>query len=142
MGIFLLVLFSNNSAHISPSVPSVSSEASSTISNPLAPASTSAVSSHTTKCTIPANPDLLGIGIRLGVYFQLVANVIIAIVKPEEGITSLTVSNIFFTGNLIALVYSIAQNSVPTKRHGQLDVVPGSGCPATRSDCRVGDKHR
>jgi hypothetical protein len=85
----------------------------STISNNDLPAQTTGASSGTAFCSIPANPDLIGLGIRLGIYFQLSANVIIALVKPNEGISSLTVSNIFFTGNLIALVYSVAQNNVP-----------------------------
>lgn len=64
-------------------------------------------------CVIPADPDLLGIGIRLGVYFQLFGNLVIALVRPSEGVSSLTVSNIFFTGNLIALIHSMATSGVP-----------------------------
>jgi hypothetical protein len=38
---------------------------------------------------------------------------IIAFARPEEGIGSLTVSNILFTGFLAAVVYSTSQNNLP-----------------------------
>jgi hypothetical protein len=64
-------------------------------------------------CNIPANPDLLGIGVRFGIYFQLAANMLITAVRPEEGISSLTISNIFYTGNLIGVIYSLVHTGIP-----------------------------
>ena len=70
-------------------------------------------SADTTDCTIQADADILGLGVRLGLYFQLVANFIVTIARPDEGVSSLSVSNILFTGIFIAILHSTVNNNVP-----------------------------
>jgi hypothetical protein len=64
-------------------------------------------------CTIPGDADILGLGVRLGIYFQLFANTVIAIVVPEESAQSVSVSNMLFTGIFIAVVYTTVKNDIP-----------------------------
>jgi hypothetical protein len=64
-------------------------------------------------CRIPADPDILGLGVRLGLYFQLLSSCIVAIVRPSEGVGSLTVSNILFSGIFIAVAHSTLNNDMP-----------------------------
>ena len=35
-------------------------------------------------CRVPADPDILGLGVRLGLYFQIFSNLLIGVVRPEE----------------------------------------------------------
>jgi hypothetical protein len=64
-----------------------------------------------TNCSIPANSDLLGIGVR--VYLQCFANLITALARPDEAETSALLSQILMTGILIATVFSVSQNQLP-----------------------------
>jgi hypothetical protein len=65
------------------------------------------------QCLIPADSDILGLGVRLGLYFQVFSSVFLAFVHPQEWIATLPVSNILFTGIFIAVVRDRVQNNVP-----------------------------
>lgn len=54
-------------------------------------------------CRIPADADILGLGVRLGHYFQLLSSGIIVVVRPAESLSSLSVSNMLFSGIFIAI---------------------------------------
>jgi len=64
-------------------------------------------------CRIPADPDILGLGVRLGVYFQFVSNILIILINVEEAVSSLLVSGILFTGIFIAELYNLRITNPP-----------------------------
>lgn len=64
-------------------------------------------------CRIPGDPDILGLGTRLGLYFQFFSNVLIGIIRPHEGVSSLVVSNMLLAGMFIAVIYSLTVNNLP-----------------------------
>jgi len=57
--------------------------------------------------------DLLGIGVRLGIYFQLSSNILLLRAQPEEAASSVTVSSLFMSAYFISLLYSIANSNIP-----------------------------
>jgi hypothetical protein len=61
-------------------------------------------------CRIPADPDILGLGVRLGIYLQMASNIYIGIVHPEEAESSFPTTNIFMTGIFVALIHSAVNN--------------------------------
>lgn len=63
---------------------------------------------NTESCRIQADPDILGLGVRLGLYFQIAANILLQVVRAEEVADSFLVTAIFFTGFLTAAIYSAA----------------------------------
>lgn len=63
-------------------------------------------------CIIPADADILGLGVRLGLYFQFASNILITYARPMEGVSSITVSNIFFTGFFVAVIHSTVHNNL------------------------------
>lgn len=64
-------------------------------------------------CRIEADPDLLGLGVRIGVYAQCMANLITSLARPEEAETSVLLSQISLTGVFVGTVFSIARNHIP-----------------------------
>lgn len=64
-------------------------------------------------CQVPGDPDILGLGIRLGLYFQFASNLFIGIVRPQEGLSSLLVSSMLACGIFVATIYSLVQNNIP-----------------------------
>jgi hypothetical protein len=66
-----------------------------------------------TVCQIPGDSDILGIGVRLGLYFQFTSNLLVTLVRPEEALGSLLVSSMLGFGILIATIYSLANNNLP-----------------------------
>lgn len=58
------------------------------------------------ECVIQGNPDILGIGVRLGIYFRLVANLAIAFIHPDEALGSLAMLMI------ISVLHSIVNYSI------------------------------
>jgi hypothetical protein len=72
-----------------------------------------AAEANTQECRIPADPDILGLGVRLGLYFQLAANGIIVALRPEDGVASLKVSNMLFTGLYVSIIHSTLKNDLP-----------------------------
>lgn len=73
----------------------------------------SAQNSTTSGCLIPGDADLFGVGIRIGLYFQIFSNFVIALVHPREAYDTFLPNLFFFVGILIALIYIAAQNSSP-----------------------------
>jgi hypothetical protein len=63
-------------------------------------------------CAIDGDADILGIGVRLGVYFQLASSFVIAFVRPEEAIVAIPTTNMLMTGIFIALLHSMSQNTI------------------------------
>jgi hypothetical protein len=61
-------------------------------------------------CRVEADADILGLGVRLGFYFQLTSNVYIAFIHPKEAAGSLQVNNMFMTAIFVSLLYSTVQN--------------------------------
>jgi hypothetical protein len=68
---------------------------------------------NTTGCLIPGDEDLFGIGIRIGLYFQILSNFVIALLHPEEAYDTFLPNLFFFTGIVVALVYTASQTSPP-----------------------------
>ena len=64
-------------------------------------------------CVVPADPDLLGLGVRLGFYLQFTSNVLLLKRCPEEAVGSIVLSSMFMSGFFVALLYSITHNSLP-----------------------------
>ena len=64
-------------------------------------------------CRIEADPDLLGLGVRIGVYAQCMANLITSLARPKEVPTSILFSQISLTGVFVGTVFSIARNHIP-----------------------------
>jgi hypothetical protein len=62
-------------------------------------------------CIIPGDSDILGQGVRLGMYFQLSSNLLLYAVRPSEAIGSIDVSNMLLTGFFISIVYSLSNGS-------------------------------
>lgn len=71
-------------------------------------------------CEVPADPDLLGIGVRLGFYFQFASNILLVFKRPDEAASSILVSSMLMSGYFIATIYSITHN----------DLAPGAIIPA------------
>lgn len=63
-------------------------------------------------CDIEGNPDLYGIGIRLGFYMQVLGSAIVLFFKRQEG-KSLVATNLWFQlGLQLALIYSSTKDSI------------------------------
>jgi hypothetical protein len=71
------------------------------------------VAAQSDVCQIPGDADILGLGVRLGLYFQFSSNLLIAAIRPSEGLASLLLSSIFATGILVATIYSLANQIMP-----------------------------
>ena len=65
-------------------------------------------------CGIQADSDILGLGVRLGIYFQLASNIYIGVVHPKEAEGSFPITNILMTGIFVSLVYSTVHNGFPS----------------------------
>jgi hypothetical protein len=65
-------------------------------------------------CRVEADADILGLGVRLGIYFQLTSNVCIAFIHPKEAAGSLQINNMFMTALFVSLLYSTVQNDLPS----------------------------
>jgi hypothetical protein len=63
-------------------------------------------------CEVPGDPDLLGIGVRLGFYFQFASNILLIFKRPDEAASSIIVSSMLMSGYFIATIYSITQNNL------------------------------
>jgi hypothetical protein len=71
---------------------------------------------NSTNCRVPADPDTLGLGVRLGLYFQILSNLALQLIRIEESVDTFLPTAFFFTSFFIAVVYSTA--------HGQF--APGA----------------
>ena len=64
-------------------------------------------------CRIPADADVLGLGVRIGLYLQTASTLLVALVKPEEWAGSFISTGLFFLSFFIAVIYSVARNEFP-----------------------------
>ena len=64
-------------------------------------------------CRVPADPDILGLGVRLGLYFQIATTLLIGANRPEEGVESILPTGLFVASFLLAVCYSIIRNKFP-----------------------------
>jgi hypothetical protein len=65
------------------------------------------------ECLVPGDPDVLGLGIRLGFYFQLSSNLILGTIRPDEAANAF-LPNVFFVISLVcAAIYSSAKHNFP-----------------------------
>ena len=64
-------------------------------------------------CRILADPDTLGLGVRLGLYFLTLSNLLLALVRWEEAADSFLPSGVFFASFLVAVLYSTNRNDFP-----------------------------
>jgi hypothetical protein len=62
---------------------------------------------------VPADPDILGLGVRLGLYFQVSTNLVIGVVRPEETAETILPTGLFVASLLIAVCYSTIRNDFP-----------------------------
>jgi len=69
--------------------------------------------SNEENCAVPTDADVLGLGIRLGLYLQLSSNLLLYNVRRSEVIGFVTVSNMLLTGFFIAIIYSVVQDPFP-----------------------------
>jgi hypothetical protein len=70
----------------------------------------SAFASPTDDCLIPADPDILGLGVRLGIYLRTASNIFLGLARPDEASGSLPTTNIFMTGIFVAVLHSMAND--------------------------------
>jgi hypothetical protein len=64
-------------------------------------------------CEVPADSEVLGLGVRLGFYFQFASNLLPVFNRPSEAVGSILVSSMFMTGYFIAALYSITHSELP-----------------------------
>ena len=76
-------------------------------------------------CRVPADPDISGLGVRLGLYFQLASNIVLSTCRPSESLDSLLPTELFFTGSFIAVICSVTTGHLPLRCPNQLYLVPG-----------------
>jgi hypothetical protein len=67
----------------------------------------------TEECRVPADPDTHGLGVRLGLYFQVLSVFVIAEVRRKEAIDTVVPTIFFFAAFLGAVIYSVATQSLP-----------------------------
>jgi hypothetical protein len=67
-----------------------------------------------TNCTIPADPDLLGVGVRIGFYLQAAANIFVTAIRPGEGATLILLSNIVFSSYDVAIIHATVTGQITT----------------------------
>jgi hypothetical protein len=68
----------------------------------------------TSDCRILADPDILGLGVRLGLYFQIFSSIVISISDPIESADSVLPAGLFVISFLFAVIYSTIRNDFPT----------------------------
>jgi hypothetical protein len=65
------------------------------------------------ECRVPGDPDILGLGVRLGLYFQLFSTFLLALPRYEEARDAFVPTIFFLTGFMTAVLYSVATQSPP-----------------------------
>lgn len=65
----------------------------------------------TVRCEFPGNPDLYGLGIRIGIYTQVFSTLITNHFLPGELSSTWTANIIFVSALLLAMIKSISQSS-------------------------------
>ena len=64
-------------------------------------------------CRVPADADILGLGVRIGLYLQTASTLLVALVNPEEWAGSYIATGLFFLSFFIAVIFSVAQHEFP-----------------------------
>jgi hypothetical protein len=64
-------------------------------------------------CKVVVDADILGLGTRIGIYFQLAASIAIYVVHPNEAKIAVVVSAMLLTSFFISMAFSIAQDTFP-----------------------------
>jgi hypothetical protein len=65
------------------------------------------------ECQVAGDPDVLGLGVRLGFYFQLSSNLVLGTIRPEDAANAF-LPNVFFVISLVcAAIYSSAKQNFP-----------------------------
>jgi hypothetical protein len=64
-------------------------------------------------CRVPADPDTLGLGVRLGLYFQISSVLLLQLVRVDEALDSFLATALFFISFLFAVIYSAAKDEFP-----------------------------
>jgi hypothetical protein len=72
-----------------------------------------ASATNLTDCRIAADADVLGLGVRLGLYLQLLSNTLVGIPRPNEATESLIPTSFFLTGFVVAVIYSVVRGDYP-----------------------------
>lgn len=81
------------------SVPSSTTQTPSSTTGTVA--SESAVG-NTTTCQVYGDTDIIGLGVRLGLYLQLLSNIVVVYKSKREGVASIMLTNIFMTAVFVA----------------------------------------
>jgi hypothetical protein len=68
---------------------------------------------QTENCRVLADADILGLGVRIGLYFQTASTLLVALIKPDEWAGSYMSTALFFLSFFIAVIYSIARHESP-----------------------------
>lgn len=89
--------------------PSSTSQTPSSMTGISEPAGTNGPS--LSDCRVYGDTDIIGLGVRLGLYFQLLSNIIVVYKNTREGIASIMLTNIFMTAVFVAIVFSVAHGS-------------------------------
>jgi hypothetical protein len=67
----------------------------------------------TTECIIPGDPDVLGLGVRIGFYLQLLSNLVLGTIRPQDASKGF-LQNVFFIICLVtAAIFSSAKHQFP-----------------------------
>lgn len=70
-----------------------------------------ATADNANNCRVPADLDVLGLGVRLGLYFQTASTILISLVRPKEAKESWLPTALFFSAFFVAVVYSVAHSA-------------------------------
>ena len=72
-----------------------------------------AVQTNSTECLIRGDADVIGLGFRLGLYFQLLSTLLLGTVRPEQAADAF-IPNVFFIISLVcAAIYSSSRLNFP-----------------------------
>ena len=64
-------------------------------------------------CIVTTDHEIMGLGVRLGIYFQLASSLALYQIRRKEAIASILVSNMLMTGFLTSVIYAIIRNEFP-----------------------------
>lgn len=71
------------------------------------------IQANSSECLVPGDPDVIGLGFRLGFYFQLLSTLLLGIVRPEEAADAFIPNLFFIIGLICAAIYSSARLNYP-----------------------------
>jgi hypothetical protein len=68
---------------------------------------------NTNECLVPGDPDVLGLGVRLGFYFQLFSNLLLGTIRPNDAANAFLINVFFIIALVCAAIYSSAKGNFP-----------------------------